>query len=161
MKGQCVAAFGFAGPRSSFTGEGSLLATEARLITDHSAGATLALEAMAHGYACWLALDRKMKLTAAASGASDDHGSAPCLRCGAPDFKTMRQKNWMVRITVNSTVMELLLMQAATHCVLGGCLVPDNSQCLATSRRFWSEHDDFATFFDQLIKAEIVCARMS
>lgn len=49
MKGQCVAAFGFPRPRRSLTGEGYLLAAEARLVADHGAGAALALQAVAHG----------------------------------------------------------------------------------------------------------------
>jgi hypothetical protein len=34
---------------------------------------------VAHGDARWLALDRKVKLSATAGGASDGHGSAPRL----------------------------------------------------------------------------------
>jgi hypothetical protein len=74
MKGQCVATFGLASPRSSLTRKGDLLATETRLVADHSARATLALEAVAHGYARWLTLNRKVKLAAAAGGASGGHG---------------------------------------------------------------------------------------
>jgi len=74
MKGQYVAAFGSPHPRRSLTGEGDLLATEARLVADHTPGATLALQAVAHGDARWLALDRKVKLPAAAGGASGGHG---------------------------------------------------------------------------------------
>ena len=74
MKGQCVAAFGCPHPRRSLTGEGDLLAAEARLVADHAPSATLALQAVAHGDARWLALDRKVKLPAVAGGASDGHG---------------------------------------------------------------------------------------
>jgi hypothetical protein len=77
MKGQCVAAFGLARPRPCITGEGDLLTAEASLVADHSAGATLALEAVAHGYARWLALDGEVKLAAAAGGVSGGHALAP------------------------------------------------------------------------------------
>src|SRR6266853_2023961 len=77
MKGERVAAFGCPHPRRSLTGEGDLLAAEARLVADHGAGAALALQAVAHGDARWFAINRKMKLPAAAGGASGDHGSAP------------------------------------------------------------------------------------
>jgi hypothetical protein len=62
MKKQRVAAFGCPHPRGSLTGEGDLLAAEARLVADHSAGAALALKAVAHGDARWFALNRKVKL---------------------------------------------------------------------------------------------------
>jgi len=77
MKGQCVAAFGCPHPRRSLTGEGDLLAAEARLVADHGAGAALALQAMAHGDARWFALNRKVKLSAIADGVSNTHGPAP------------------------------------------------------------------------------------
>ena len=48
MKGQHVAAFGCPYPRRRFTGDGDLLAGEARLVADHGAGAPLALQAVAH-----------------------------------------------------------------------------------------------------------------
>jgi hypothetical protein len=67
MKGQCVAAFGCPQPRRSLTGEGDLLAAEARLVADHGAGTALALQAVAHGDARWFALNRKVKLPAAAA----------------------------------------------------------------------------------------------
>jgi transposase InsO family protein len=41
--------FGCPHPRRSLTGEGDLLATEARLVADHGAGTALALQAMANG----------------------------------------------------------------------------------------------------------------
>ena len=69
MKSQSVAAFCFARPCRSFTRESDLLAAEARLVADHSTGAALALQAMAHGYAYWLTLDRKTKVAAARGGA--------------------------------------------------------------------------------------------
>ena len=83
MKGQTVAAFGRPHPRRSLTGESDLLATEACLVADHAPSATLALQAVAHGDARWLALDRKVKLPAVAGGASDGHGGRlrDC-RCG-------------------------------------------------------------------------------
>jgi hypothetical protein len=79
MKGQRVAAFGHPHPRGSLTREGDLLATEARLVADHGAGAALAFQAVAHGDARWFALNRKVKLPAAAGHASSGHGSAPSL----------------------------------------------------------------------------------
>src|SRR5207245_800798 len=99
MKGQRVAAFGCSHPRRSLTDEGDLLAAETRLVADHGAGAALALQAVAHGDARWFALNRKMKLPAAACGASGGHGSAPwlsiCAECRL-DFKTMHpgQRKW-------------------------------------------------------------------
>jgi len=79
MKGQHVAAFGCPHPRGSLTGKGDLLAAEARLVADHAAGASLALQAVAHGDARWFALNGKVKLAAAAGGASGGHGSVPWL----------------------------------------------------------------------------------
>src|SRR5262249_25591887 len=93
MKGQRVAAFGCPHPRRSLTGDGDLLAGEARLVADHGACAALALQAVAHGDARWFALNRKMKLPAAAGGASGGHSSAPWLwaECSL-DFKTTRAR---------------------------------------------------------------------
>src|SRR5262249_43215850 len=79
MKGQRVAAFSCPHPRRSLTGESDLLATEARLVADHGAGAALALQTVAHGDARWFALNRKVKLPATAGGASGGHGPAPWL----------------------------------------------------------------------------------
>ena len=78
MKGQRVAAFGRPHPRRGLTGEGDLLAAKARLVTYHGASATLALQAVAHRDARWFALNCKLKLPAAAGGASG-HGLAPWL----------------------------------------------------------------------------------
>jgi hypothetical protein len=78
MKSQCVAAFGFPCPRSRLTDERHLLTAKARLIANDGTSAALALQAMTHGNARWLALNRKVKLTAAAGGASG-HGSDPWL----------------------------------------------------------------------------------
>jgi len=75
MKGQRVATFGSLHPRRSLTGEGDLLAAEASLVADHGAGAALAFQAVAHGDARWFALNRKVKLPAAAGSTSDGHGS--------------------------------------------------------------------------------------
>jgi hypothetical protein len=50
---------------------------------------------VAHGDARWLALDRKIKLPAAAGGASGGHRSAPWLSKWAEcrlDFKTMHHR---------------------------------------------------------------------
>src|SRR5207248_7070939 len=66
-------------PRRRLTGEGDLLAAEARLVADRGASAALALQAVAHGDARWFALNRKMKLPATAGGTSDGHGLAPWL----------------------------------------------------------------------------------
>ena len=77
MKSQSVAAFCFASPRCSLTRESDLLAAEARLVADHSTGAALALQAMAHGYAHWLTLDRKTKVAAATGGVSCSHDGLP------------------------------------------------------------------------------------
>src|SRR5260370_2977815 len=74
LKGQRVAAFGCPHPRRSLTGEANLLAAKARLVADHGAGAALALQAVTHGDARWFALNRKVKLPAAAGGASSGHG---------------------------------------------------------------------------------------
>src|SRR5215831_14190875 len=79
MEGQRVATFGCPHPRRRFTGEGDLLAAEARLVADRGASAALALQAVAHGDAQWFALDRKVKLPATAGGASSGHGPAPWL----------------------------------------------------------------------------------
>ena len=78
MKGQRVAAFGPPHPRCGLAGEGDLLAPEARLVADHGAGATLALQAVALRDALWFAFNCKLKLPAAAGGASG-HGLAPWL----------------------------------------------------------------------------------
>src|SRR5262249_39053113 len=76
MKGQLVAAFGAPHPRRRLTSKGNLLTGEARLIADHGAGAALALQAVAHGNARWFALDRQVKLPAAAGGAPSGHERA-------------------------------------------------------------------------------------
>ena len=65
-------------PDRSLAGEGDLLPSESRLIADYGAGTTLALQAVAHGDTPWFALDRKVKLPAATSGASG-HRLAPWL----------------------------------------------------------------------------------
>jgi len=51
------------------TGDGDLLAAEARLIANHGTGTTPAFQAVAHGDTRWFALNRKVKLPAAAGGA--------------------------------------------------------------------------------------------
>ena len=60
-------------PRRSLSGEGDLFAAEARLVADHSARAALTRQAAAHGDARWFALDRKVKLSAAAGRVSGGH----------------------------------------------------------------------------------------
>ena len=92
MKGQRVAAFGCPRPRRSLTGEGDLFAAEARLVADHSARAALTRQAAAHGDAQWFALDRKVKLSAAAGRASSGHEVGSVVSIWAEcrlDFKTM------------------------------------------------------------------------
>jgi len=79
MKSQCVATFRDSHPRRSLAGESDLLTAKAGLVADDGARATLALQAMAHGYARWFALNRKVKLAAAACGAPSGHKSAPWL----------------------------------------------------------------------------------
>ena len=74
MKGHRVAAFGCPHPRRSFTGEGDLLAAEARLVADHGASTALARQAVTHGDPRRFALNRKVKLPATAGGASGGHG---------------------------------------------------------------------------------------
>src|SRR5262249_3602347 len=68
-----VTALGRAGPRGGHAGNGDLLATEARLVADHGAGAALTLQAMAHGDARGLALDGEVELATAAGGAVGGH----------------------------------------------------------------------------------------
>ena len=70
MKGQYVAAFGCPRPRRSLSGDGDLLAAEACLIADHGTSTTLTFQAVAHSDARRFALNRKVKLPAAAGGAS-------------------------------------------------------------------------------------------
>src|SRR5262249_2570213 len=79
MKGQRVAAFGRPPPCRRVTRDADLLAAEARLVADHGPGAALTLQAVAHGDARWLAVDRKVQLAATAGGASGGHGSTPCV----------------------------------------------------------------------------------
>src|SRR5262249_20175326 len=79
IKGQRVATFGCPHPRRRPTGEGDLLAAEARLVADRGASAALALQAVAHRDARWLALNRKVKLPATAGGVSGGHEPAPWL----------------------------------------------------------------------------------
>jgi hypothetical protein len=81
MIGHRVAAVGCPHPRRRFTGEGDLLAAEACLIADDCASTALARQTMAQGDARWFALNCKVKLPAAAGGASG-HWSAPCLCMG-------------------------------------------------------------------------------
>ena len=91
---QCVAALSRPHPRRSLTGECDLLAPETRLVADHAPGATLAFQAVAHGDAHRLALDRKVKLPAAAGGASDGHGGrTPRLSIWAECRRNFRTKH--------------------------------------------------------------------
>jgi hypothetical protein len=76
VKGQQVAAFGYPPPRRSLSSDGDLFAAEARLVADHGTSAALALQTVAQGDTRWFALNRKVKLPAAAGGAS---GPAPWL----------------------------------------------------------------------------------
>ena len=70
MIGHRVAALGCPLPLRRFTGEGDLLAAEARLVAAHRPSTALALQAVAHSDARWFALNREVKLPAAAGGAS-------------------------------------------------------------------------------------------
>src|SRR4029077_20044399 len=73
VEGETVAALGRARPRGRLAGECDLLATEARLVADHSAGAALALQTVAHGDARGLAFDGEVELAAAAGGSATGH----------------------------------------------------------------------------------------
>jgi hypothetical protein len=64
------------------TGEGDLLAVEARLVADHGTSAALTLQAVAHGDARWFALNLKTELPATAGGMSGHHRFAPWLSIG-------------------------------------------------------------------------------
>src|SRR4029078_577120 len=77
VEGQCVAALGLARPGGGLAGEGDLLAAGARLVAEHGAGAALALQAVAHGDARGLALNREMELDADAGGASGGYWCTP------------------------------------------------------------------------------------
>jgi hypothetical protein len=79
MKGHRVATVSCPRPIRGPTGGGDLLAAEKRSVTDHAASTALALQAIAHGDARWFAVDSKVKLAAAAGGASGGHGLAPVL----------------------------------------------------------------------------------
>ena len=70
MKSHCVAALGRRHPRRGLTGDGDLISAEARLVADHRPSTALALQAVAHSDAQWFALNREVKLPAAAAGAS-------------------------------------------------------------------------------------------
>ena len=72
--GHRVAALGCPLPRRSLTGEGNLLQAKARLVADHRASTTLALQSVAHRDARWFALNRKVKLPTAAGGVSGHMG---------------------------------------------------------------------------------------
>jgi len=75
MKGEGVAAFGCPRPCRGLAGEGNLLTAKARLIADHGSGAALACQAVTQGDARGLALNGKVQLPAAASGASGGHAN--------------------------------------------------------------------------------------
>jgi hypothetical protein len=79
MKGQGMFAFSFPCPSRSLAGEGNLLTAKARLVAQHRSGAALASQAVTHGDARWLAVNREVKLPATAGGASGSHESAPWL----------------------------------------------------------------------------------
>ena len=85
-------------PSRGLTGKGDLVELKTRLVADHGAGAALALQAVAHGDARWFTLNRELKLSAAAGGASVGHRSTPWLSISAEskvDLETMhrRQRN--------------------------------------------------------------------
>src|SRR4029077_9703656 len=98
VKGQRVATLGCSHPRRSFTGDGDLLTREARLVADHGASAALALQAVAHRDARWFALNRKVKLPAAACGASGGHGSPPRRRYVAAPSTSPARRNVPVHV---------------------------------------------------------------
>ena len=77
MEGQRATAFGCPHPLRRFTGESNLVEAKARLIADHSARASLALKAVAHGDARRFTFNRKVKLPAATGGVPGGHGAAP------------------------------------------------------------------------------------
>jgi tetratricopeptide (TPR) repeat protein len=73
--GHDVAALGRPRPRRGLAGKRHLLEPKARLVADHGPSAALALQAVTHSDARWFALNRKLKLPAAAGGASRIHES--------------------------------------------------------------------------------------
>ena len=77
MKCQRVVAFGRSCPCTGFTERSDLFAAEARLVADNSARAALTRQATAHRNARGLALDCKVKLSAAAGRVSGGHEWAP------------------------------------------------------------------------------------
>jgi hypothetical protein len=81
MEGKLIAAFGRPFPSRLFATDRDLLAAEPCLVADDGAGATLALQAMAHRNAQRLALDCEVKPPATAGGAPGRHclGSAATL----------------------------------------------------------------------------------
>ena len=92
MKGHRVAAVGCPRPIRGPAADGDLLAAEKRSVTDHGAGTALTLQAVAHGDARWFALGSKVKLAAAASGASGGHGLTPVLSVYAQCKRPAREK---------------------------------------------------------------------
>jgi len=82
MESQRIAALGRSFPRHRFAVDGDLLAAEPRLVADDGASAALALQAMAHRDAQWLALSREVKLSATAGGASGRHRIGPAAALG-------------------------------------------------------------------------------
>src|SRR5580700_3377232 len=118
MKGDRVAAFGRPHPRRSLTGEGDLLPAEARLVADHGPGAALALQAVAHGNARRLTLNRKVELPAAAGGLSGGHRSAPgCCNGRSVDGTSKRR---IMRVNSRRIlVRERAPVEAGEHLALG------------------------------------------
>jgi hypothetical protein len=74
MIGHGVAAFGCPHPLRGFAEDDNLVAAEARLITDHGASTALAGEAVTQRDPRRITLNRNMKLSATAGGASGIHG---------------------------------------------------------------------------------------
>ena len=123
MKRQRVAAFGGSRPRRGLTGEGDLLAAEARLVADDGTGATLTLQAVADGDARWLAHNRKVKLPATTGGASGGYGSAPWLSLRAKcrlDFEhwTMGSAS-APALPVRASVLNALVRKSSTRGTTG------------------------------------------
>src|ERR1700730_8635435 len=85
-----VAAFGCPHPLHGFTADGNLVAAEARLITDHGASTALAGQAVTQRDPRRITLNRNLKLSATAGGASGIHGfgsswQSRCAEC-RPDL---------------------------------------------------------------------------
>ena len=79
IEGHRVPTLGCPRPRRGLTGKCDLISAEARLVTGDRAGASLTLQAVTHGYARRLTLDRKANPPTAAGGVSERHAAGPSL----------------------------------------------------------------------------------